>query len=111
MFGVLGVFAKLAKWGLMAALAVVALALHAQWMVGVLIVAVVLLRFRQVHWKGIAQVLVGQLVEAEEGEVPNAAADALIRAGYEIGQRDAAFEIMREQAVGDPSRIRADRSR
>jgi hypothetical protein len=81
--------------------------------VGILAIAVLFYRARARHWKATATILAEELVEIEDaagGEVGEAAADALLRAGYEIGARDTAFEIMREQATGDdPERIRADR--
>jgi hypothetical protein len=82
--------------------------------VGILAIAVIFYRARARHWRATAAVLAEELVEIEDasgGDIGEAAADALLRAGYEIGSRDTAFEIMREQAVGDPDRIRADRLR
>lgn len=70
-------------------------------LVGVLAIAVIFYRARAAHWKAVAMELAEQLVDLEEGQVSGAAAEALVQAGREIGVRDAAFEIMRKQAVGD----------
>jgi hypothetical protein len=79
--------------------------------VGILAIAVLFYRHRAAHWKAIAVELAEAVVEMEEDQVSGGAAEALVQAGREIGARDAAFEIMREQATGDPERIRADRTR
>lgn len=70
-------------------------------LVGVLVIAVIFYRARAAHWKAVAMELAEQLVDLEEDQVSGAAAEALVQAGREIGVRDAAFEIMRKQAVGD----------
>lgn len=70
-------------------------------LVGVLVIAVIFYRARAAHWKAIAVELAEQLVDLEEDQVSGAAAEALVQAGREIGARDAAFEIMRKQAVSD----------